>query len=515
MKKFYVTTPIYYVNDVPHIGHLYTTVIADVMARWKRLNGFEVFFLTGTDEHGAKLINTIHNTNRYALQNFCNKMSAKFKETWNLLNISYTDFIRTTEYRHYVAVSSVVNQLFKKGLLFLKEYTGLYCVGCERFYTVKDLDENQCCLLHKKKLLVQSEKNYFFKLSHFKDMLLERITNSKHSEYIDIQPEERKKEIIGKLNLGLDDISFSRTNINWGIPIPFDKTQTVYVWVDALINYLSGIGYPNNKDKFQHYWPTDIHFMAKDILWFHAVIWPAILMGIGYPLPKTIYSHGFFTCNGDKMSKSLNNVISPQYLVNKYGIDATRYLIINLIPFNTDGDISLIDLTVKYNTDLANNLGNLFFRIIKMIERYFNLNLPYVNKPNISLAQKLSTYFKINFCNNINNVKLQKALNTLQHGLSFVNKQIEIDSPWLLYKNNIGSLNLCISSYLQAIAIIAIHIFPFMPTVSQIMWTSICANGNIANVATQYFINNSIIPETGFLPIYGKVKMPGILFPRL
>jgi methionyl-tRNA synthetase len=515
MKKFYITTPIYYINGAPHIGHLYTTVLADIMARWKRLNGFDVFFLTGTDEHGAKLVNTIHSTNINILQDFCNKMSAKFQKTWDLLNISYTDFIRTTEQRHCVAVSEIVEKLFKKGLLFAKEYTGLYCIGCERFYTIKDLDKNQRCLFHKTKVILQSEKNYFFKLSSFKDMLLERITNSDHKEYIDIQPEERKKEIIGKLRLGLDDISLSRTNITWGIPVPFDNTQTVYVWIDALINYISGIGYYNDKDIFQYYWPADIHFMAKDILWFHSVVWPAILIGLGYPLPKKIYSHGFFTLNGCKMSKSLNNVISPQYLVKKYGVDATRYLVVNIIPFNTDGDISLTDFTLKYNTDLANNFGNLFFRIIKMIEKYFNLNLPYVNKPNIALAQKLSKYFKINFCNNINELKFQKALNILQQGITFINKQIEIDAPWVLYKNKSTNLNLCLSSYLQAIAIIAIHILPFMPKVSQIIWNTICAKDNIDNVAIRYFTNNNIVPNTGFLHTSGKITMIDIIFPRL
>jgi methionyl-tRNA synthetase len=517
MKKFYITTPIYYVNDVPHIGHLYTTVMADIMARWKRLNGFDVFFLTGTDEHGAKLINTIHSTDINVLQNFCNKMSVKFKTTWDLLNISYTDFIRTTEYRHCITVNSIVESLFKKGFLFSKEYTGLYCVGCERFYTIKDLDENQRCIFHKNKLILQSEKNYFFKLSYFKDKLLERITNSKHKEYINIQPEERKKEIIGKLHLGLEDISLSRTrtNVNWGIPIPFDKTQTVYVWVDALINYISGIGYSNDKNKFKHYWPVDIHFMAKDILWFHAVIWPAILMGLGYPLPKKIFSHGFFTLNGYKMSKSLNNVIYPQDLVNKYGVDATRYLIVDIIPFNTDGNISYLDLTLKYNTDLANNLGNLFFRIIKMVEKYFNLDLPYVKKPNILLAQKISRYFKINFCNNINELKFQKALTTLQQGLTFINQQIEIDSPWVLYKYNRTNINMCLSSYLQAIALVALHILPFMPTVSQTIWKAICAKDNIDSVATKYFTNNNVIPEDGFLPIKGRISMINIMFPRL
>ncbi|MDR0890679.1 MAG: methionine--tRNA ligase, partial [Endomicrobium sp.] len=428
MNKFYITTPIYYVNDIPHIGHMYTTIMADIFARWKRLNGFDVFFLTGTDEHGSKIVNTVHSTEKIVLQNFCNQMSLRFKETWDTLNVSYTDFIRTTDYRHYVAVNQVLKILFNKGLLFLKEYTGLYCIGCERFYTIKDLDDNQCCKLHRTKLVLQSEKNYFFKLSAFKDILLDRITNKYHDEYIDIQPEERKNEIIGKLQIGLDDISFSRNNFGWGIPVPWDNTQTVYVWLDALINYMTGIGYPHDMEKFEHYWAADMHFMAKDILWFHSVIWPAILLGIGYKPPKKIYSHGFFTLNGNKMSKSLNNVIFPQELIDKYGIDATRYLVVSLIPFNTDGDISRRNIASKYNTDLANNFGNLIFRVLKMTERYFNLYLPYIKSNSILFASKISTFLKQHFSYNMDHVQIQKAISMLQISFSLINKQIEIDS---------------------------------------------------------------------------------------
>jgi methionyl-tRNA synthetase len=312
--KFYITTPIYYVNDVPHIGHFYTTVTADILARWKRLNNFDVFFLTGTDEHGAKIAAAAKDKGKSA-QEFCDETSKKFKEAWELLNISYTDFIRTTEQRHFISVEEIVSVLFAKGFVFKKQYEGLYCVGCERFYVAKDLDENGCCYFHKTKPELQSEENYFFKLSSFQNALLERITDPNHKEYVEIYPEERKNEIVGKLKSGLEDISFSRAAVEWGIPLPFDKKQTVYVWVDALINYITAVGYLKDGTMFNKYWPADVHLMAKDILWFHAVIWPAILMAVGLSLPKKVYSHGFFTLNGAKMSKTLGNIVSPQELV--------------------------------------------------------------------------------------------------------------------------------------------------------------------------------------------------------
>ncbi|MDR3256608.1 MAG: methionine--tRNA ligase [Endomicrobium sp.] len=510
--KCYITTPIYYVNDIPHIGHSYTTIASDILARWKRLNNFNVFFLTGTDEHGIKIAIAAKEKGKTP-QELCDEMSAKFKEAWKLLNISYTDFIRTTEQRHFIAVEKIVQDLLDKGFIFKKKYEGLYCVGCERFFTQKDLDENGCCSFHKTKPALQSEENYFFKLSSFQDALLERLTNPNHKEYIEIQPEERKNEIIGKLKLGLEDISFSRSAIEWGIPLPFDKKQTVYVWVDALINYITAIGYPKNEVTFQKYWPADVHLMAKDILWFHSVIWPAILMGTGLPLPKKVYSHGFFTLDGNKMSKSLGNVISPQELVDKYGVDAARYLVVTLIPFGPDGDISWQELTLKYNTDLANNLGNLISRTIKMAEKHFNLQVP-ETKPDLELAKKVTTTIKESFALNMDNIQLHKAAEILQNAITLVNRQIEIDTPWTLAKTDMNKLASCIYSYLQAISIIIMHLLSFMPSISEKIWQIIGASGNINETAKKYFID-AIIPENGFSVVNSQLQTPGILFPRI
>ncbi|MDR1522702.1 MAG: class I tRNA ligase family protein [Endomicrobium sp.] len=507
--KFYITTPIYYVNDIPHIGHSYTTIAADILARWKRLNNYDVFFLTGTDEHGAKIAQAAKEKG-ISPEDLCNQMSAKFKAVWQLLNISYTDFIRTTESRHFESVEKIVQTLFDKGLIFKKKYEGLYCVGCERFYVLKDLDENGCCLLHKTKPVLQFEENYFFKLSQFGDELLKRITDATHQEHIQIQPEERKNEIIGKLKLGLEDVSISRTTIEWGIPLPFDKSQTVYVWIDALVNYLTGIDFP--KEEFKKYWPADVHLMAKDILWFHSVIWPAVLMGAGIELPKKVYSHGFFTLNGNKMSKSLGNVISPEDLVSKYGVDSTRYLTVTLIPFGPDGDISWEGLTLKYNTDLANNLGNLLSRTLKMAEKNFNNIIPQT-KPNLYLANQVADILKDSFIYNMENIALHKAAENLQNAITLVNQQIEQDAPWKLAKIDKDKLAYCIYSYLQAIDIIAIHLLCFMPEIAQKIWHSTGATGNIEDIAKKYFADFNI-PDEGFSVENAKLGNPGILFPR-
>ncbi len=512
MKKFYITTPIYYVNDIPHIGHSYTTIAADIMARWKRLNGFEVFFLTGTDEHGAKIAQAAKEKGKTPRE-LCDETSAKFKEAWELLNITNDDFIRTTEKRHETAVQTIVQKLFDKGLIFKNKYEALYCVGCEKFLSEKDLDENGCCPDHKKKPTLQSEENYFFKLSSFQDELLERITNPKKEGHIEIQPEERRNEIVGKLKLGLEDISISRAALEWGIPIPFDETQTAYVWVDALINYVTAVGYPSNEDMLNKFWPADVHLMAKDILWFHSVIWPSILMGIDLPTPKKIYSHGFFTLNGDKMSKTLGNVISPRELVEKFGVDAARYLAVTLIPFGPDGDISWSALTLKYNVDLANNLGNLVSRTIKMAEKYFDLKVPQT-EPDLELAKKAQKILEESFVPALNAIQLHKAAEALQNAITAVNQQIENDAPWKLAKTEPEKLPKCIYSYLQAANLIVIYLLPFMPEISEKIWKINGAEGNINETAKKYFADKNI-PANGFSPAGSQLQAAEILFPRI
>lgn len=512
MKKYYITTPIYYVNDRPHIGHAYTTIAADIAARWKRLQNNEVYFLTGTDEHGAKICQSAQ-AKGVTPKQLCDEMSGYFQEAWKLLNISNDGFIRTTDKLHEETVQMIMQKLYDKGLIYKKQYEGLYCVGCEKFIAEKDLDENGCCPDHKKKPVVQSEENYFFKLSQFNEQLIDMIENPANPNHIDVLPEQRRNEILGKLRLGLEDISISRAALDWGIPLPFDNSQTVYVWVDALINYVSAIGYKDNKEMFSKYWPADIHLMAKDILWFHSVIWPALLMGADIPVHKRVYAHGFFTINGDKMSKTLGNVITPAQLVEKFGVDPARYLAVSLIPFGPDGDISMEALTKKYNVDLANNLGNLVSRTNKMAEKYFEGKVPKTDIED-NLTKEVAKILNNGYGLSIENMQFHKASETLQQAITLINQQIEQDAPWKLAKTDTKKLADCMYCYFQATDLIALHLIPFMPTLSEKIWQLNGGNGNIIDIAKKYF-EDKVLPKEGFSPSDTKLGKFEILFPRI
>lgn len=512
MNKYYITTPIYYVNDRPHIGHAYTTIAADIAARWKRLQGCDVFFLTGTDEHGAKICQSAQEKGITPKQ-LCDEMSGYFQQAWKSLNISNDGFIRTTDKQHEETVQMIMQKLYDKGLIYKKQYEGLYCVGCEKFIAQKDLDENGCCPDHKKKPVVQSEENYFFKLSEFTDKLIDMIENSFNPSHIEILPETRRNEILGKLRLGLEDISISRAALDWGIPLPFDKSQTVYVWVDALINYVSAIGYKDNKEMFEKYWPADMHLMAKDILWFHSVIWPALLMGADIPVHKRVYAHGFFTINGDKMSKTIGNVITPAQLIEKFGVDPARYLAVSLIPFGPDGDISMEALTKKYNVDLANNLGNLVSRTNKMSEKYFEGKVPDCDVDDV-LTKEVAKILGEEYGRSIENMQFHKSAELLQQAITLINQQIEQDAPWKLAKTDTKKLAECMYCYFQATDLITLHLIPFMPTLSEKIWQLNGAAGNIIDVAKKCFADK-VLPKEGFSPKGSKLGAFEILFPRL
>lgn len=415
-KKFYVTTPIYYVNDVPHIGHAYTTIAADVLARYHRLLGKKVFFLTGTDEHGAKVAEAANKEGKKP-EKFCDGVVLRFVNSWKKLNIKNDYFIRTTDPRHEKVVQRLLQKVYDNGYIYSGIYEGLYCVGCEKFLTETDLVDGKCPLHPNRKPVKQKEKNYFFKLSNFRNKLIKAIKNEKDKNHYEILPKERKNEILGKLKQGLDDVSISRAKVEWGIPIPWDKHQTIYVWIDALLNYYTATNFLKNKKNF---WPPDLHLIGKDIIWFHAVIWEALLLAAKLPLPKAVFAHGFFTINGQKMSKSLGNVISPDDLIKQFGVDGARYLMLSEFPFGADGDISIKRFTTRYNADLANGLGNLIARIAKLAQNY---NLEFEKG---FRKTSLSDEFAIE----MEKLNLNGALELIWGTISGIDKYIDRKRPW-------------------------------------------------------------------------------------
>jgi len=361
MKKFYITTPIYYINDIPHIGHTCTTVAADIVARLHRRLGDEVFFLTGTDEHGQKVAECAEKEGLDP-KTYCDKIAPTFINAWRELNISNDFFIRTTDPRHEKIVGELLQKIYDKGDVYKAKYEGWYCIGCEKFLTETDMVDEHCPLHPPEKTVKKSEENWFFKLSKYVPQIIELIENPE-TNYI--YPEGKKAEVLAKLKARINDISLSRENVEWGIPLPWDKTQSIYVWFDALINYYSATQFLEDKSKF---WPADLHLLGKEILWFHTIIWQGMLMSAGIELPKKTYTHSFYMIDGQKMSKSLGNVISPQQLVELFGVDGARYLIARSFPTDNDADVGICRFKERYNADLANNLGNLVSRICKLGE---------------------------------------------------------------------------------------------------------------------------------------------------
>ncbi len=445
-KKFYITTPIYYSNEKPHIGHAYTTVIADIIARWHRLKEENVFFLTGLDEHGQKILNSSIKLGFSSPKKFVDHISEEYLKTWKALNISNNDFIRTTEERHHKLVTEFLEKVKKKGDIYKGNYSGLYCEGCEAFKSSDELT-NGLCPDHQKAPKEISEENYFFKLSKYQDKILNHIKNNPDF----IEPTSRRNEVINFLKQGLKDLSISRHHLKWGIPFPGDQDHCIYVWFDALTNYL----HP------EKYWPADIQLMSKEIIKFHCIIWPAMLMSAGYKIQKKVFSHGWLTVNGQKMSKTLGNVIDPNYLVSKYSSDALRYFYAREIPFGQDGDFSEESLKNRLNNELANELGNLISRTLSLIEKKLNSE---VKKDSVdkALFEKLDIKKIEKFMEDLEiNNAIALIMSFVQHCNFYVNDQ----APWQI--DNKEKLNKVLYNLTDAIRIISILIEPFMPNSSE------------------------------------------------
>jgi len=410
-KKFYVTTPIYYPNDIPHVGHAYTTIAADILARWHKLKGEEVFFLTGTDEHGKKIEDAAKKAGKKTKE-FVDYLVLKFKEDWGKLDLTYNRFIRTTDNDHEKIVSEMLQKSYNNGDIYKGQYEGFYCVPCEAYYTEKDL-ENGCCPIHKKKVDKLKEESYFFRLSKYKNKLLKLYKDNPDF----IKPENKRQEIINRIEEGLNDLSISRTSFDWGIPLPFDKNHICYVWFDALFNYYSATR-KKGKEKF---WPADVHLIGKDIIWFHTVYWPAFLMSVGIKTPKTIFSHGWWTINGEKISKTTGNVINIDELISIAGLDSIRYFLFRETPFGEDGDFSKEKVIERHNNELADKLGNLVSRVSALAEKYG------IEKTENKLFKKLKAK---EIEKHFDNFEIDKALNLIFEFLHLCNEYVQEKKPW-------------------------------------------------------------------------------------
>jgi len=446
MKKFFITTPIYYINDVPHIGHTCTTVAADIIARLHKQIGEEVFFLTGTDEHGQKVAEVAAKEN-LSPKDYCDKISPRFEEAWKKLNIDFDFFIRTTDPRHEKVVAEILQKIYDKGDVYKAKYEGLYCIGCEKFLTETDLVDGHCGLHPPEKTVEKSEENWFFKLSKYVPQIIELIENEK-TNYI--FPSGKRSEILAKLKAGVKDISLSRENVEWGIEVPWDKKQTVYVWFDALINYYSATQFVDGKKDF---WPANVHLLGKEILWFHTVIWQAMLLSAEIELPKKTFIHSFYMIDGQKMSKSLGNVISPQQLVDLFGVDGTRYLIARSFPSENDSDVGIDRFKEKFNADLANNLGNLVSRVTKLAE----------GLETTKVEEKLDS----EFVRLIDDCRFDDAVGLIfEKFIDSSNLRLNETTPWKLEKTDPKrgeTLTYCINNLKLA----ALHLKSIMPDVSE------------------------------------------------
>lgn len=509
-KKFYITTPIYYVNAKPHIGHAYTTVAADVLARWNKLNGNGTFFLTGTDEHGLKIQRIAEKAGK-GPQEFVDEISSEFKSLWKKLNINYDNFIRTTEAVHKKTVQNVLQILWDKKAIYKGVYEGLYCVGCEQFKTESELVDGKCPD-HNAVPEHLKEECYLLKMSDLQSELVKKI----ESDEFHIVPNKYKVEILCFLkNQTLKDVSISRKNVSWGIPLPFDPSHTTYVWVDAFLNYLTGIGWKGEPNKIPKQWPPEAQLIGKDILRVHATIWPVIILHLGISLPKKLFTHGFILSGGKKMSKTLGNVIGVDEMIGKFGVDATRYLLMSAGTFGEDVDLTMERAAGKYEADLANGLGNLVARVLTMAEKYCEGKIPKINKDPekhpLRTGNNIHNWKKVwkDIDENLSNFKLNEVAISIWKFIAEADNYIEQNKPWKLAKENkTEELNWALYGLLDGIHQIAWQIYPFMPETALKIAEALDIKGLLKKNPNYKDSWVNIKPGA-------KIKKGGVLFPRI